>query len=786
MMQKFIEWFLEHIFTKLNNALSDDGKYGKKYPDKTKLERIGELFLDNMVVAIACLIVFITGYRLLLIYNNLIFEFRLMDSIDNIYLEYANLKVTFSIVLIIASNLLLVVKYVQKSPKPFFSSRLLVFLLIMTMSIISILPFTQKIITNQIIKKAIVEVELLRISGQYDKALEILNPLIKYSGGDSKEKWIINKQAATIESAKKNYINAIRIYLDALTNSTNFTLDTRDLEELQENIYLLGDLLGIEDAEFILEELDQDYPNLNAMAEFLNSKPTDPLWLGITPTNYIYLTNDDIYKVEYKSLNEYATLTKLVEKYPNDPLANYGRIILGDYTEIADNEPDNQLRDWAIYKSGCEAFEIGGFSNAAKYFKMFIDEFPRHDWADDAAYKLGRSYELLGDYDMALQYSLMSLSLPDGNMNDIIYGYSTALIDVYFGSDTLQMFIKKNQDTIQPSNMAILDYSLAELLMMEEQFSSAKTQFNNVKSKYAGNVVVEFVDRNLLLLDKLIELDKLPYPKNKIEIAKMLIRNPTGKGTENLIFYNDYYSYKSSRNDVLDNIGIGGPPWSYYEKSNDHLHAAIMLDDVISNNPNSPYLEEAFYLISIANYNLTFPSAFLPGSRVIKNNKFNTNYLSVNEARDKSENCQNFNNATLVPCSAGSIPDVLNNIGKLQLSKFDHSPYATETLSLVAIGIDNLNYKEDDSYSTKVQNAIFYLRSIYTNYPNSNLANNAAIYEARLYRRLADSNNRSVGPKRIYLENALNTYKFILEKYPDGHVGDEARSEYIETLDLLK
>ena len=82
--------------------------------------------------------------------------------------------------------------------------------------------------------------------------------------------------------------------------------------------------------------------------------------------------------------------------------------------------PTSELGAEALFWSGDSYYKLDQYADAAKRFKLFVDNFPEHEMIGAARYSLGWSYFKTGDYDLAV-----------GPLEDFIENYNPPPIALY-------------------------------------------------------------------------------------------------------------------------------------------------------------------------------------------------------------------------------------------------------------------------------------------------------------------------------------------------------------------
>ena len=112
---------------------------------------------------------------------------------------------------------------------------------------------------------------------------------------------------------------------------------------------------------------------------------------------------------------------------------------------------------------------------------QFLESYSGHPGADDAAYRLGRSYELKGDYLNALNALDAALGLPDGDCWDDAAGRIVYILDAAMPTQELESIDRSHlHERLRP----LIDYSLAVRKLRQDDYRGALS------------LLREFLDRN--------------------------------------------------------------------------------------------------------------------------------------------------------------------------------------------------------------------------------------------------------------------------------------------------
>lgn len=465
-MKAFFNALFEYIEAKVTNSFSDQGKYGSIYPTVTPLERfiiVVRSSLKRRVPSfITFLLVILVIFRIAIIYSNLRLQYSLANDIHDLYYQNASLKLLLSTIsIILLSTLLIFVTLINR--KNIKITQVAAYIVLSVIAFASLTSNIKVFIERNLLTQAIFRAEQLKYNNQFLEALEILQSITENSEDPdtyyevSKEIANINLEISDFKTSIESRAQLIALYPDRMTES--------DQIELHEAIYTLGEVVGIQEAEVFLQEVENKYPVWDLNPFWLGAKGTSALWLGISPKNYAYILAGDVYSLGVETLEEEATLRELIIDFPDDPLADWGRLILGEHFYIVHNEPESKVRDWALYKAGIESYLAKDFESSINYFRQFLKEFPRHRWADDAGYRISRSYELTGEYQKTLDELFLAQDYPDGNMDYVIEPYIIAIIDAYFDSSEIESYVSRLTLSNQQRNIPLLKFCLGEQLI---------------------------------------------------------------------------------------------------------------------------------------------------------------------------------------------------------------------------------------------------------------------------------------------------------------------------------
>jgi outer membrane protein assembly factor BamD (BamD/ComL family) len=757
-MAKLWEWILSIIGQGAMDYASDNGPLGARYPNHTPLGRLIMWSFQSLVVLSGVILglVFLRG---LVMFRYLSYLYQIDANVPDLFRTAVDTKLTVLSVL----TLLCLAVYIYSGwhfrPRPFrFSTTIIARTILALFSLALIAPFSQKALYRFIESEAHYRVVLLMSSEQYEEAAKILNPLANYAV-DSEIRFDATLRLTEVASLLKEYERSIEARLQLINQNIDGTSQD-DLFKLQSDLFSYSREIGISEAVSYIELLKHRYPKIDTMNHWTGASPLSPIWLGISPWNYQVLYADDMYSIGSVSLDDRAILQSLIEQYPEDDLVDWGRLVLGEHEELASQDSKSRVLDWALYKTGLSAYLETNYAKCTQYYILFIEEFPGHRLADDAAYRAARCFEMAAQYAEALDYALIAQELPDGDYHYLIEPYSLALMDYYFNSEELAAFIKQYES--RGSNLhllPVLKYSFAEQLFKEEDYHAARAAFQQIMSEYPTQEVADYADHNLEIIEDILRLTQAGGSEFPLRFAEYLLRTPEDWSPQTTVFYNDLY--EGRRTVGMQNIDVKGPSFSYFEQNNDYLRAVELLQEFIMGRPDTEAHIEAQYWSIIGFYYLSLDGSFLPSNVMTTSQLVGGDHGSLYTLKQqRSEEEKSYIKLGLL----SSVSDLL--------VQYPQSRFTPEAVSVAALALRNI---EDSLLS------IEYMQLVVTHYPDHRLANNALIYVARQY--YAESRLAPTIDIQIQLmKRAESVYERVIREYPIGHVAQEASQE----LDILR
>lgn len=259
-------------------------------------------------------------------------------------------------------------------------------------------------------------------------------------------------------------------------------------------------------------------------------------------------------------------------------------------------------------------------------WNRWLREFPDHPSADDALYRLGRCYEIEGDYDRAIGCFLDVLKSPDDYWRfDAVYRL-IYILDVEMSRDDFERYLANHPDSlIYPEVL----YSYGVCLMREGSYERAISIFNELRKKYSldnndififtkfyylrtslgGNLKKQITDcRALARIQKQINEAKTPGQK-----ADILYKKGQFLYYRHLTFYNHlwnggrvlYYMYSDGiRYDMeapmtATRIRRENLERRFYEKFYNRMQSIAAFRQIPKVYPHCPYMDKVYYSIAM-------------------------------------------------------------------------------------------------------------------------------------------------------------------------------------------
>lgn len=178
----------------------------------------------------------------------------------------------------------------------------------------------------------------------------------------------------------------------------------------------------------------------------------------------------------------------------------------------------------------------------------FLNRYSSHPAADDAAYRLGRNYEIRGNYNSALKYLYNSASIyTDGdNIKYDAEGRLMYVLDVEMGTDDLKSAM--DSDMVPQQIKPIIDYTTAVKTARTGEFADAAVMLGDFMQKYSGQAMYgidppdvnnfwDNINRQRDLYSQLAENKKSNDNESLYSSASLIYHNTD-------IFYNNIWNGK--------------------------------------------------------------------------------------------------------------------------------------------------------------------------------------------------------------------------------------------------
>jgi len=115
----------------------------------------------------------------------------------------------------------------------------------------------------------------------------------------------------------------------------------------------------------------------------------------------------------------------------------------------------------------------------------FLEKFPKHPGADDAAYRLGRCYELRKKWKEALTWLTRAASLPDGDLRYDAVGRLVFVLDARVPAEQLERLV--GEADLLPQLKPLIQYTLAVRDLRNESYQRASERLAEFIDQYGGD-----------------------------------------------------------------------------------------------------------------------------------------------------------------------------------------------------------------------------------------------------------------------------------------------------------
>ena len=509
------------------------------------------------------------------------------------------------------------------------------------------------------------------------------------------------------------------------------------------------------------------------LMEMRDLYPTEELsiyWLAISPEIYHVVMAVPFHDVSIGCMDspdpdcgdrmssDLDVLARLVKEYPQERYRDLALFILGQDELAIRTIEQGPFLDHSYYRPAHQAYRNEEYREAIEKYQRFLDHFPNHRWADDAAYRIATSHHNLGQYAAALRYYALAQQLPDGDMQHWASAGVLKIIDFRLNAEEIQELLPEFLGT---SLVETLEYSFAEALMEEDRFTEAREQFEHVRDQYPNSEIVELCNYNIALADRLIQISA--SSNGSLELARFLLEPEMS--TQFYDQFEDIIPWGYDEQEILiyyNELWRGSRRWymplfedadlSAYISHNDNTRAILLLEQVLSSAPSEYERVHALYLLGEAYRNLSLLVSFLPYEGVAHWSGREVLFL-----KDYDE--------TLRSPSRSLAHDSFKTI----VDEFPDTDWAIRAQAEIA---QLYLFPPWDFEQARAE-----FRTLIRRWPDHRLANNSLMWIARTYLWDARSSRADSPISIANYEEAVHTYQGVLERYPQGHVGEEASKE---------
>ncbi|HLN62215.1 MAG TPA: hypothetical protein VK464_11740 [Symbiobacteriaceae bacterium] len=213
-------------------------------------------------------------------------------------------------------------------------------------------------------------------------------------------------------------------------------------------------------------------------------------------------------------------------------------------------------------------------------WEAYLREWSRHPGTGDAAYRLGRCYEITGQYALALQRFYTGLSLPDGSMRYHSQGRIVWLLDALLSESDLEAL--NTADELPAELKRAVAYSLALRQMRTGHYDQAVVQFDALLSDVptgeapllTGRPIWSAVKQQRAKAARLAELQATGTPEALYDLAAAIYHDE--RIFENQLWEGGriaYFTYGGHASTALS--GDMDPAYTrWFAQSNNYVQAA--------------------------------------------------------------------------------------------------------------------------------------------------------------------------------------------------------------------
>jgi tetratricopeptide (TPR) repeat protein len=294
---------------------------------------------------------------------------------------------------------------------------------------------------------------------------------------------------------------------------------------------------------------------------------------------------------------------RLVRDFPTSPLRERSLFKLGRHAELLKAYPRGALASFARYSlvSGHPYheppiyLEVKNPQKEIAAWPRFLADNPGHPGLDDAAYRLGRAYEMTQDHVRAVRYLQMSAILPDGEYTRKGIQRVRYVIDALCTHEELrELALSDSRDEIR----AWARLTMGVAFLREDRFEEALAAFEGFLRFHPANRFAGAVKARVDALSKtLIPLcreardtangDRALYDLGRFFYHDILaLYNPLWDGQR--------AAYLGFEVNALGRSHAFHHP-DYFERHNNYLAAARHFRALLDRFPDSPLKEQALY-----------------------------------------------------------------------------------------------------------------------------------------------------------------------------------------------
>jgi tetratricopeptide (TPR) repeat protein len=294
---------------------------------------------------------------------------------------------------------------------------------------------------------------------------------------------------------------------------------------------------------------------------------------------------------------------RLVTEHPKSAFRDQSLFRLGRFKQLLKEYPESPLRPYAEYSllAGHPYFEppslleIRHPLREIQEWPKFLKAHTNHPGLDDAAYRLGRAYELAGDPQNAVKYFHMARTLPDGEYRWKARMRILYVLDALCSPGDLEAIARGAPD---PAIREMAACSIGIVLQREERYDQALGAHRRFLASRPDSAFCSKVRKHAERLEKILipaaaraagdrEADQGAYELGRFYYHNILANyNPIWQGHR--AAYLSYEVNACGRSHAFLNPG-------YFEEHNNYLCAARHFERLLAEHPRSPLREKALY-----------------------------------------------------------------------------------------------------------------------------------------------------------------------------------------------